>query len=337
MKRLIVCIVFIHSLFFCLAFAQAPKGAAVESTPDEAKAMSALKVKINGKIIWSSSRIGNHKIFMMNCDGSDTKAITKGNKTDWFSRFSPDGKQIIFCRSKMDWTSEMNANNAELWDTWIIDSIGADERLLIPNSTWATWHNDGKTIFFSRGIKVFSYDFRSGEEKCICNSETDIGDAAILQTPHVSPDGKYIAMTLRGKMRETGIYNLERKSWEKVNDGCQINWFPAGDKVYLVHPTGNGGSQVLAQTIKNGKLVDPQALFDSTIFMDLPGRRSHEYFPQVSSDGKWLVWAATQRGHDHDIADYEIYLWKIGSPKEDAVRLTFHSGNDRWPDIYINH
>jgi len=47
------------------------------------------------------------------------------------------------------------------------------------------------------------------------------------------------------------------------------------------------------------------------------------------------VWAATQRGHDHDIADYEIYLWEVGTPASTAVRLTYHSGNDRWPDIFM--
>ena len=36
-----------------------------------------------------------------------------------------------------------------------------------------------------------------------------------------------------------------------------------------------------------------------------------------------------------DIADYEIYLWEVGSPFEKAVRLTYHSGNDRWPDIFV--
>jgi hypothetical protein len=70
--------------------------------------------------------------------------------------------------------------------------------------------------------------------------------------------------------------------------------------------------------------------------MDLPGRRSHEYFPQLSSDGKWMVWAATAKGHDHDIADYEIYIWEVGTPADRAARLTFHSANDRWPDIAAN-
>jgi hypothetical protein len=47
------------------------------------------------------------------------------------------------------------------------------------------------------------------------------------------------------------------------------------------------------------------------------------------------VWGITQRGHDHDTADYEIYLWEVGTPTEKGVRLTYNSANDRWPDIFI--
>jgi hypothetical protein len=86
--------------------------------------------------------------------------------------------------------------------------------------------------------------------------------------------------------------------------------------------------------IANGKPPKDYAE-DAMKFMDVPGRRSHEYFPQLSSDGQWMVWGVTQRGHDHDIADYEIYLWHVGEPLEGAVRLTYHSSNDRWPDIFI--
>ena len=69
--------------------------------------------------------------------------------------------------------------------------------------------------------------------------------------------------------------------------------------------------------------------------MDYPGRRSHEYFPELSVDGKWMVWGITQRGHDHDIADYEIYLWEVGTPrgKRRAPYASFPA-NDRWPNIF---
>jgi hypothetical protein len=33
--------------------------------------------------------------------------------------------------------------------------------------------------------------------------------------------------------------------------------------------------------------------------------------------------------------DYELYLWKIGEPVETATRITYNSGNDRWPDIWF--
>jgi hypothetical protein len=130
---------------------------------------------------------------------------------------------------------------------------------------------------------------------------------------------------LRGSKRETGIWDLKKKTWTRTGEGCQINWTPAGDEIYWVHPTGNGGSRVLHLPVANGKPSKSDADLDAITLIDLPGRRSHEYFPQLSADGKWLVWAATQRGHDHDIADYEIYLWEVGTPADSAVRLTYHS------------
>jgi hypothetical protein len=30
-----------------------------------------------------------------------------------------------------------------------------------------------------------------------------------------------------------------------------------------------------------------------------------------------------------------VYLWKLGVDKKSAVRLTFHTSNDRWPDLYL--
>jgi len=69
--------------------------------------------------------------------------------------------------------------------------------------------------------------------------------------------------------------------------------------------------------------------------MDLPGERSHEYFPKLSQDAAWMVWAASAEGHEHDRADYEIYAWRVGTPWASALRLTYFAGNDQWPDVYV--
>ena len=102
---------------------------------------------------------------------------------------------------------------------------------------------------------------------------------------------------------------------------------------------GNGDTEVLSIRVdEDGKPVDKISdlrLPKEIRLMDLPGRRSHEYFPKLDNSGKWLVWCATQYGHEHDLYDYELFIWNISQDKEkDWVRLTFHTGNDRWPDIF---
>ena len=80
--------------------------------------------------------------------------------------------------------------------------------------------------------------------------------------------------------------------------------------------------------------IDPETLETKTL-LDLEGDYSHEYFPKDSNDGKYMVLAASAGGHEHDTADYEIFLWQVGSNPNYATRITFHSGNDNWPDVYI--
>jgi hypothetical protein len=312
-----------------------PKGSEDAIESEQAAAMAAIGKKVPGTIVWSSSRNGNHDLFTMKTDGSDVKSITSGDQVDWFPRFSPDGSKILFTRSKKGWVSERDANDSEKWDTYITDLDGSEVTKLAENSSWASWVSADEIVFV-RGTKILKKKLPEGEEVEIMNSEgVDDLDGALLQQPGLSTDGKFIAITLRGSQRETGIWDIEAKKWRETGLGCQVAFTPDGGRIYWVNPTGNGGSEIYMMPIANGA---PEKEFedDELAFMDLPGRRSHEYFPALSRDGKWMVWGSTQRGHDHDIADYEIYLWEVGTKMEDAVRLTFHSGNDRWPDIHLD-
>jgi hypothetical protein len=321
-------------IFAAAAFCQAPKGLPVNPSPDEVAAQKALTGKANGFVVWSSSREGNHKIYAMSPDGSDFRKLTQGNKTDWYPRISPDGKQVLFTRSKLDWTAEVDANYPERWDTWTVGAEGGAEKLLIPNSTWATWTAAGK-IVFARGMDVFECSGDGTGEKKIIDGKTEL-KGGIAQNPSMSSDGKLVALTLRGSQRSVGIFNLEKRTWfeSASGGGCQMSFFPGGHRVVRVNPTGNGGTELYAYNLdaegRHGNLPA-----DQQKWIDLPGRRSHEYFPRISMDGKWLIWGATDRGHDHDIADYEVELLKIGEPATKTVRLTFHTGNDRWPDIWV--
>ncbi len=328
--------------FSLLAAQEAPTGFPSEMSKREKTAIEAFKGTVEGKIVWSTSRANSrHDIWIMNADGSRKQALTNSkDNVDWFSRFSPDGKQVLFTRSKFGWVSEMDADIHDKWDLWVINTDGTGEEKVVEDATWGTWRPSGDSVVFARGPKVFV--------KALDDKEVEIFDAekhfekknVYSQQPQLSSDGRLLAITIRGTVRETGIYNLESGKWHTTGGGCQLSWFPDGKSVLRMNEgQGNMGTEVLRLTLnENG---EPQERISGLTvpkeirFMDLPGRRSHEYFPQIDNSGEWMVWASTQYGHEHDIVDYEIYIWNVNTNKrKDFVRLTFHSGNDRWPDLY---
>lgn len=324
---------------------EAPLGSPVAPSGKEQAALQALAGQVKGVIVWSSSRANaKHDIWKMKADGTDPKALTSGDAVDWFPRLSPDGQTVLFTRSKGGWVPEVDADIPTKWDLWTVSIQGGEPQKVVENATWGTWRPDGKTLVYSRAGQVYSRALAGGEETLLLDGEKVFKTGVILQEPNQSPDGKYLAITLRGTMRETGVWNFAQQKWVKSGEGCQIDWFAKGHKIYRVNPTGNGGtaapSEILWFDWKDGQQIGKVGFFGvpkANRMMDLPGRRSHEYFPRVDAQGKYLVWGATDKGHDHDLYDYELYLWKIGDPVEKATRLTFHSGNDRWPDIRIEN
>ncbi len=321
---------------------EAPLGTTVEKSKDEQKALDSLKGKIEGKIVWSTSRVhSKHDLWIMNADGTDQKPLTVSpDNVDWFPRFSPDGSKVLFVRSKIGWVSESDADIFDKWDIWVIGAGGGGEKKLAENADWGTWRPSGDSILFARGPKVFVKCVATGNEKEIFDAEKQFKKKTYAQQPGLSPDGKLLALTLRGAMRETGIWNFEKKEWYSTGGGCEMDWFPSGRKLYRMNEgQGNGGTEVLQIDIDNDgkplRKISGISVPKELKFMDLPGRRSHEYFPKVDPTGQWLVWCVTQYGHDHDIADYEVYLWKLGADQKSAVRLTFYTSNDRWPDLFL--
>jgi hypothetical protein len=326
-----------------VAAQEAPTGGPVEMSGKEKSALEALKGKVNGLVVWSTSRSNSkHDLWLMNADGSEQRQLTKGDNVDWFPRFSGDGKKIVFVRSKAGWVSEGDAEMNDKWDVWTINTDGTDEKKVADNACWGAFTAAGDSIVFARAAKVFIKDLVGGKESELVDVEQTTKKNTYAQHPQLSPNGKWLAITLRGTTRETGIWDLQKKAWYSTGGGCEITWFPDNKRVLRVNEgQGNGGTEILAIDIgADGKPL--QKTTGITVpkevrFMDLVGRRSHEYFPRIDQQtGKWMVWGASMGPHEHDLVDYEIFIWNIDTDKKTGpVRLTFHDGNDRWPDIFV--
>jgi hypothetical protein len=116
--------------------------------------------------------------------------------------------------------------------------------------------------------------------------------------------------------------------------GQQIGWAPDGASVYWEDDAGKEGSRIAREPVVAGTPADERDP-SKILLVDLPGKRSRERFPRLSNDGKWLVFAAAVNNLENDVDDFELFLWEAGAPATSATRLTFHSANDRWPDIFV--
>ena len=178
-------------------------------------------------------------------------------------------------------------------------------------------------MVFSRGNQVVSVSVETGREEVILDGDRELPGAHIAGG-NPSPDATKLAFSIRGAFDGVAVYDLSSRRLTPIGkDACQIVWAPDGTLVWVTLG-GEGGTQIMK--ISQGK---------TSILMDHPGPFSHEYFPTVSNDGRWMVWGASAGGHKRDRADYEIFLCEIGTPWNEAVRLTYEANNDSWPDIHV--
>jgi hypothetical protein len=319
------------------ACATAP-GVEKEAKPSDLEALQAVGAKAGGLVVWTSSRAGLPHLFTMKTDGSDVRQLTKGEHTDWYPRFSPDGHKILFCRSKAKgFVSEREASAPDTWNLFTINVDGSEQKKVLPDASWGNWINADEIVFL-RGTKVMRAKLAgegAPEETEIVDTATQgVFSGAIVQQPQLSPDGKYLALTLTGGRRQVGIWKIKKKVWTQIGGGSQLSWAADGASVTWVNPSGRELATIFRMPVEHGlpaKDLDRETL----PLVDTPGKRSREAFPRLSPDGKWLVFGAAINGRELDVEDYELYLWEVGTPVETSARLTFHTSNDSWPDILV--
>ena len=281
--------------------------------------------RLDGFIVWSSNRSGNHDIYLKHLPNGPVQRLTDHPHSEYYPRISPNGKQIVFARSHQPSVSQRNIYP---WDVYLLDLRSGKERLLAKNGNLPTWSVDGKRVFYQRhGNTVVELNVRKKKERVLYRSGKNIKvrPKTALGTPNISARGDRLAVTFRNTMRATGVVGL-LGGIRMTGKGCQLTWGPDDRYLYKIDRGGKMENAVYK--------IDAKTLV-TTKWFDAPGEYSHEYFPRLSNTADVLVYGASSGEHEHDTADYEIFLWVVGEPTSKVKRITFHSGNDCWPDIYL--
>ena len=302
------------------ASAPPPSGEATQGKPAWPPALR----ELDGFVVWSSNRHGQHDILQLTFPEMTERRLTDHPHVDTYPRISPDGKQVVFARSREPWVSQ---RRDEPWDIYVVDIASGDEQRVAEWGNVPTWSRDGSKVYFQRNSgTVVEHDLATRSERVLFSAGSNgVPSKVHLQTPWIDSETGRLAVTLRGGKRYTGLF-FPDGAQRKVAGGCQLTWSPQADYLYYVDHGGRGENRVYK--------VDPETA-EREPWLDLPGPYSHEYFPKTSNDGRYLVVGAAAEGHEHDAADYEIFLWEIGTPETSAVRLTYHTGNDCWPDVFF--
>jgi Tol biopolymer transport system component len=262
-------------------------------TPPEREAVAALSQRLDGLVVWSSSRGGPHKLYLVDLRTRRVRWFTHHDNEDFFARFAPDGRRIVFLRSRRPAVSTRVSTE---WDVFVVNVDGTAERRVAERGFYPNWTADGQGIVFHREGRVFRHDLATGRETLLFDAPRELPGVEGVGDFVLAPDGRRLAFGLGGRF--AGAFGLQgpfsgavvldlearRLAVLTGEQACEPTWAPDGGSLLWMETGGRGGTRVMTGRPDGG---------ERRVFMDLPGTHSHEYFPKLSSDGRWLVWGAT--------------------------------------------
>ncbi len=290
-----------------------------QPTPQESAALVALKGTIKGTIVWESNRTGVWELYMMNADGSNARQLTHlttpGNPLAYTGymrpRFSPDGNMILFAYGTRQAPVE----------AWVTTREGEDPHKLTTGNP-LNWMPDGQSILVLRKKQIWQYNLQTGEEKL---ASADVLPTAIDTTGMVGcvwPD--LSAGVFRFNKNEYVV--LKGAKTIKTTAGCEPRLIPGGRYMYWV------------QGPRKFRVWDIRADEEFQMLGTPPVKPfDYTYFPTVTDDMRYLMFGASPSQHSHDTSDYEIYIQPLTNLRADGapVRLSFNTGTDRWPYLWV--
>jgi hypothetical protein len=294
----------------------------------------------------------NGRIHYSSIDPWQPAAVTEGRGCHW----SRDGKHIVFVVGGGDHRTIPSIWMADYVDTWFENIRMVRDSGYIPEFT-----ADGEAITFvscrhgrgeadtyqwrdqtrTRGGKVIiKRDLATGNEEVLFDSRHSYAsvyeDRPLFHVAQLHKNNRHLLLYSYHDMRphKTSVFDIETRTllhnemmW---NGDCSPAW--SGDYTYITTTREADG----APRCVYRQDFDPHtgAIDPGSCFFSAPGQISagQNHRHQTDNAEEWLVCASRS---DED-SQRDVWIWKIGTPREEAVCLTEGQSGDKDDcDIFI--
>jgi TolB protein len=279
---------------------------------------------LTGVLAFQSDRRGpdnpdgrNHLFTLDLASGRVTQLTSGRNHHDQHPRWSPDGRRISFVSSR--------SGN---FDLFVMDADGTNVTRLTDhpaNDFDPIWMPDGQSMIFSseRDSRSDLYRLWLKDRRVDRLTHHFVGRAIM---PNVSPDGKLVAFAAQTLQRlqfwEFQIHILDlatgkTRALDNSGGACWPSWSPDGRQIANV---------LLA---KEPSTIQVRNADGGAAREIAPAQNLWHYYPDWSTDGKWIALSVSPQHHQGEDWDLAIAPADGSRPPQ---RLTAGPGNDRLPD-----
>jgi hypothetical protein len=300
----------------------------------------------DGFLVWASNREdGRHEIYLqVLATGAVTRLTHEGGKAP---RWSPDGRWVSY------YHTADNTAHVVRWD-------GSEDREVCAAAPFkdalaALWPHDNSGLLCMQRVTFDGetdheyrlFDPESGENELLFrhNEFTHIKGWR-FEPGGLTHDGRFlvgwaVGLFRNGHTADNGTFAGEHSTVVlDVQDKGRIYYFgsgclsatpPAGRMIYHVSRDCPEPPDISRMNLDDLMTRESYAL--ELGYGD--AEWGHEYMPDISNDGTWMVYAASLGCHDWYSCDYDVFLHRLGAGTTERVKLVEHPGNDNFPALYV--
>jgi TolB protein len=192
---------------------------------------------------------GTWDVFVLDVATGGVERLTDTPEREMHTSWSPDGRHIAFIRTEGDG-----------WDVYVMRADGGDLRRLTDTPAaefHPKWSPDSRSVAFDSGDgavrEIRSVNLDGGEPRRIVS----LGDSAFAVAPAWSPDGAWLAFSLREEPGEESLRLLDVASGDLRSLAGQTGggafWSPDGTRVAF-HSDRTGEYAIYVVTVEGGEV-----------------------------------------------------------------------------------